>query len=57
MTIIEAVNTMIHDQDLLMHLWDEEARTTIYVHNILSYNTLGFKTLEENKCSQERILK
>ena len=32
-TIIEAVKTMIHDQDLPMHLWDEAARKTMYVQN------------------------
>jgi hypothetical protein len=46
-TIMEVVTTMIHDQDLPMHLWDEEARTTIYVQNILSHSALGFKTLKE----------
>ena len=30
-TIMEAVKTMIHDQDLPMHLWEEAARTTMYV--------------------------
>ena len=30
-TIMEAVKTIIHDQDLPMHLWDEVARTSIYV--------------------------
>ena len=38
---------MIHDQDLPMHLWDEATRTTIYVHNRLSHNALGFKTPAE----------
>jgi transposase InsO family protein len=28
--IMEAVKTMIHDQDLPMHLWDEATRTIIY---------------------------
>ena len=46
-TIMEAVKTMIHDQDLPMHLWDEATRTTVYVHNILSHSALGFKTPEE----------
>jgi hypothetical protein len=46
-TIMEAVKTMIHDQDLPMHLWDEAARTTIYVQNRLSHSALGFKTPEE----------
>jgi transposase InsO family protein len=46
-TIMEAVKTMIHDQDLPMHLWEEVARTSVYVHNILSHSALGFKTLED----------
>ena len=45
-TIMEAVKTMIHDQDLPMYLWDEVARTTIYVHNRLSHSAVGFKTPE-----------
>jgi hypothetical protein len=44
---MEAVKTMIHDQDIPMHLWDEAARTTVYVQNNLSHSALGFKTLEE----------
>ena len=44
---MESVKTMIHGQDLSMHLWDEEARTTMYVHNRLSHNVLVFKTPEE----------
>ena len=43
-TIMEAVKTMIHDQDLPMHLWDEATRILVYVHNILSCSALGFKT-------------
>ena len=46
-TIMEAVKTMIHDQDLPMHLWVEDARTTVYVQNRLSHSSLGFNTLEE----------
>jgi hypothetical protein len=46
-TIMEAVKTMIHDQDLPMHLWAEAARTTVYVQNRLSHSALGFKTPEE----------
>ena len=44
---MEAVTTMIHDQDLPMHLWDEAARTTVYVQNILFHSALGFKTPED----------
>jgi transposase InsO family protein len=46
-TIMEAVKTVIHYQDLPMHLWEEVEKTTIYVQNILSHSALGFKTLEE----------
>jgi transposase InsO family protein len=45
-TIMEAVKTMIHDQELLMHLWAEAARTSVYVQNRLSHSALGFKILE-----------
>jgi transposase InsO family protein len=46
-SIMEAVKTMIHDQDLPMHLWDEATRTIVYVQKRLSHSALGFKTLEE----------
>jgi hypothetical protein len=46
-TIMEAVKTVIHDQDHPMHLWDEAERTTVYVQNRLSHSALGFKTLEQ----------
>ena len=46
-TIMEAVKTMIHDQDLPMHLWAEATRTTIYVQKRLSHSALGFKTPED----------
>ena len=39
-TIMEAVKTMIHDQDLPRHLWVEAARTVVYVHNRLYHNSL-----------------
>ena len=44
---MKELRTMIHDQDLPMHLWDEATRTTIYVQNIISHSALGFKTPEE----------
>jgi hypothetical protein len=44
---MEAVKTMIHDQDLPIHLWEEVARTTVYVQNRLSHSALGFKTTEQ----------
>jgi transposase InsO family protein len=46
-TIMEAMNTMIHDQDLPMHLWEKATKKMVYVHNRLSHSALGFKTLEE----------
>jgi hypothetical protein len=46
-TILEAVKTMIHDQDLPMCLWAEAAMTIVYVQNRLSHSTLGLKTPEE----------
>ena len=30
-SIMEAVKAMIHDQDLLMYLWEDASRTTVYV--------------------------
>jgi hypothetical protein len=32
-TILEAVKTMIHDQDLPMCLWEKVAMTVVYVLN------------------------
>jgi hypothetical protein len=45
---MEVLKTMIHDQDLPMHLWVEATRTTIYVQNRLSHNALGFKIPKRN---------
>ena len=50
---MEAVKNMIHDQDIPMYLWEEAARTIVYVHNIISHSALGIKTLEE-MFSEER---
>ena len=44
---MEAMKTMIHDQDLQMYLWAEAARTAVYVHNRLSHSALGFKIPKE----------
>jgi hypothetical protein len=46
-TIMEAVKTMIHDQDLSMFLWEEATMTTVYVQNRLSHSALGFRTPKE----------
>jgi hypothetical protein len=45
--IMEAVKTMIHDQDLPMCLWAEATMTIVYVQNRLPHSALGFKTPEE----------
>jgi transposase InsO family protein len=47
LTIMEAVKAMIHDQGLLMHLWAEATRTTVYVQNKSPHHVLGNKTPEE----------
>jgi hypothetical protein len=46
-TIMEAVKAMIHDQDLRMHMWEEAARTAVYVQNRSPHRVLGNKTPEE----------
>ena len=46
-SIMEAIKAMIHGQDLPMYLWEKATRTIVYVHNRISYNALGNKTLEE----------
>ena len=30
-TVMDAMKTMIYDQDLLMHIWGEAARNVVYV--------------------------
>ena len=44
---MEAARSMLHDQDLPMHLWAEVARTTMYVHNRTPHRVLKNKTHEE----------
>ena len=46
-TIMEFMKAMIHYQYLPMHLWDEAARTIVYVQNKISHSSLKNKTLEE----------
>ena len=41
------MKTMIHDQDLPIHLWEEATKTIVYVQNKLSHSALGFKTPKE----------
>jgi len=44
---MEVVKDMLHDQNLLKHLWEEEARTAVYVQNRTSNCVLGSKTPKE----------
>ena len=46
-SIMEVVKDMIHDQDIPMYLWEEAARTTVYVENRISHDSLGNKTTKE----------
>ena len=46
-SIMEAVKSMIHDQDLPMYLWEEATRTAVYVQNKISHSALGNKTPKE----------
>jgi hypothetical protein len=46
-TILEAMKTVIHDQDLPMCLWAEATMAAVYVQNRLSHSALGLKTPEE----------
>ena len=48
-TILEAMRTMIHDQDLPMCLWVEAAMEVVYVKNRLSHSALGLKTPERSQ--------
>ena len=44
---MEAARAMLHDQDLLMHLWAEAAKTMVYVQNHTPHRALENKTPEE----------
>ena len=44
---MEAFKSMIHDKDITMHLWDEEANTIVRVQKKISHIALGNKTLKE----------
>ena len=46
-TIMEAARAMLHDQDLPMHLWEEDAKTMVYLHNCNPHRVLENKTPEE----------
>ena len=44
---MEVARAMLHDQDLLMQLWEDAARTTVSVHNCTPHKLLENKTPEE----------
>ena len=44
---MEAVKAKIHDQDLLMHLWEEASKIVVYMQNRSPRRVLGNKTPEE----------
>ena len=44
---MEVAKAMLHDQELLMHLWVKEARTIVYVHNRTPHRLLDNKTSKE----------
>ena len=45
---MEAARPMLHDQDIAMHLWEESARTTVYVQNHTPHRVLENKTPKED---------
>jgi transposase InsO family protein len=53
-TIMEAVKTMIHDQDPPMCLWAEATMAVVYVQNQLSYSALAFKTPSQEMFTRKK---
>ena len=47
-TIMDASKSMLHDQDLPMHLWDKVERRNLYVQNCTPHWVLGNTTPEED---------
>ena len=50
---MESAREMLHDQDLPMHLWVEDVRTTVYAQNRTPHRVLKNKT-PEKVCSREK---
>ena len=44
---MEAIREMLHGQDILMHLWEEDARKAMYVQKRTPHRVLENKTTEE----------
>ena len=54
---MEAARSMLHDQDLPMHLWAEAARTTMYVQSHTPHRVIENKTLEEVfSCKKQEVI-
>ena len=45
---MEASKEILHDQDLPMHLWEEETRRVVYVQNRTPHRVLDKNTPEED---------
>ena len=46
--IMESAKSMLHDQDLPMHLWAEASKTTVSVQNCTPHRVLENQTPEED---------
>jgi len=46
-SIVGAERVMLHDQGLLLHLWDKECNTTVYLQNRSPHQILEMSTPEE----------
>jgi len=46
-TIVGAAWAMLHDQGLLLHLWEEACNTKVYVQNHCPHRILGMSTPKE----------
>jgi hypothetical protein len=44
---MEAVKSMIHDQYLPIHMWEEAVKITVYMHNKSPHKVLENKTPKE----------
>ena len=45
---MEPAKAMLHNQDILIHLWEEATRTIVYVQNHTPHRVLENKTMEED---------
>ena len=45
---MEVAKAMLNDQDLMMHIWKEVSRKTMYVHNHTPHRLFDNNTPEED---------